>query len=77
MALKDLSKDYEAAAVLLRQRLKLLRQLLAAATDPEEVFYIKRRIAELSPMLTEMNELAELTAHYYDRGYYRNEKYTL
>ena len=77
MALKDLSKDYEAAAVLLRQRLKLLRQLLVAATDPEEVFYIKRRIAELSPMLTEMNELAELTAHYYDRGYYRNEKYTL
>ena len=77
MALNDLSKDYEAAAVLLRQRLKLLRQLLAAATDPEEIFRIKRRIAELSPMLTEMNELAELTAHYYDRGYYRNEKYTL
>jgi hypothetical protein len=24
-----------------------------------------------------MNELAELTAHYYDKGYYRNEKYTL
>ena len=77
MALKDLSKDYEAAAVLLRQRLKLLRQLLAAATDPEEVFYIKRRIAELSPMLTEMNELAELTARYYERGYYRDKKYTL
>lgn len=77
MALKDLSKDYEAAAVLLRRRLKLLRQMLAATTDPEEIFHIKRRIAELSPMLTEMNELAELTAHYYDRGYYRNEKYTL
>ena len=77
MALSDLSKDYEAAAVLLRARLKLLRQLLAAATDPEEIFHIKRRIAELTPMLTEMNELAELTAHYYDRGYYRNAKYTL
>lgn len=77
MALADLSKDYEAAAMLLRRRLKLLRQLLAAATDPEDVFHIKRRIAELTPMLTEMNELAELTAHYYDRGYYRNEKYTL
>ncbi len=77
MALAELSKDYEAAAVLLRQRLKLLRQLLAAAEDPEEIFHIKRRIAELTPMLTEMNELADLTAHYYDRGYYRNEKYTL
>ena len=77
MALSDLSKDYEAAAVLLRQRLKLLRQMLAAATDPEEIFHIKRRIAELTPMLTEMNELSELTARYYERGYYRSEKYTL
>lgn len=77
MALAELSKDYEAAAVLLRRRLKLLRQMLATATDPEEVFHIKRRIAELSPMLTEMNDLAELTARYYERGYYRNEKYTL
>jgi hypothetical protein len=77
MALADLSKDYEAAALLLRQRLKLLRQMLASATDPEEIFHIKRRIAELTPMLTEMNALAELTAHYYDRGYYRSEKYTL
>lgn len=77
MALEDLSKDYEAAAVLLRARLKLLRQMLATATDPEEIFHIKRRIAELTPMLTEMNELAELTARYYERGYYRNAKYTL
>ena len=77
MALADLSKDYEAAALLLRQRLKLLRQMLASATDPEEIFHIKRRIAELTPMLTEMNALAELTAHYYDRGYYRSEKYTV
>ena len=77
MALADLSKDYEAAAALLRARLRMLRTCLAVATDPEEVFHLKRRIAELSPMLTQMNELAELTAHYYDRGYYRNEKYTL
>jgi hypothetical protein len=28
-------------------------------------------------MLTQMNELAELTAHYYERGYWRNAKYTL
>ena len=77
MALADLSKEYAAAALLLRQRLKLLRQMLASATDPEEIFHIKRRIAELTPMLTEMNALAELTAPYYDRGYYRSEKYTL
>ena len=77
MTLAELSADYEAAAVPLRARLRELRRLLAEAEDPEEIWHIQRRIAELTPMLTQMNELAELTAHYYDRGYWRNEKYTL
>ena len=77
MALADLSPGYEYAAQLLRARLKLLRQELSQASDPEEIWHLKRRIAELTPMLSQMNELAELTAHYYDRGYYRSEKYTL
>ncbi len=77
MTLRELSRDYEAAAVPLRQRLSQLRRALAAAEDPEEVWHLKRRIAELTPMLTQMNELAELTARYYERGYYRNERYTL
>ena len=77
MTLEELSRCYEEAAVPLRNRLRKLRYLLAETTDPEEIWHIKRRIAELTPMLTQMNELAELTAHYYDRGYYRSEKYTL
>ena len=77
MTLQELSKCYEEAAVPLRARLRELRILLAQTEDAEEIWHIKRRIAELTPMLTQMNELAELTAHYYDRGYYRSEKYTL
>ena len=77
MTLQELSICYEAAAVPLRLRLRELRISLQASQDPEEIWHLKRRIAELTPMLTQMNELAELTAHYYDRGYYRNEKYTL
>ena len=77
MTLQELSKGYEEAAKPLRLRLHQLRKMLASATDPEEIWHIKRRIAELTPMLTEMNELAELTARYYERGYYRSEKYTL
>ena len=77
MTLEELSKCYEEAAVPLRNRLRELRGMLAEATDPEEIWHIKRRIAELTPMLTQMNELKELTEHYYDRGYYRSEKYTL
>ncbi len=75
--LEQLSADYERSAELLRRRLSELRRALAAAEDSEEVWHLKRRIAELTPMLTQMNELAELTGHYYDRGYYRSEKYTL
>ena len=77
MTLQELSICYEEAAVPLRRRLSQLRKLLAEETDPEQVWHLQRRIAELTPMLTQMNELAELTAHYYDRGYYRSEKYTL
>lgn len=77
MTLAELSRCYEEAAVPLRARLRQLRMELAATEDPEEIWHLKRRIAELTPMLTQMNELAELTAHYYDKGYYRSEKYTL
>ena len=77
MTLLELSACYEAAAEPLRARLRFLRQAVAASADPDEIWHLKRRIAELTPMLTQMNELAELTAHYYDRGYYRSEKYTL
>ena len=77
MTLQELSRCYEEAAVPLRARLRCLRQAVAASDDAEEVWHLKRRIAELTPMLTQMNELADLTAHYYDRGYYRSEKYTL
>lgn len=77
MTLAELSPAYQEAAALLRARLRSLRQELAKETDPERIWHLKRRIAELTPMLTQMNELAELTAHYYDRGYYRSEKYTV
>ena len=77
MTLAELSEGYEASAVLLRARLAQLRRQADRTDDAEELWHLKRRIAELTPMLTQMNELAELTAHYYDRGYYRSEKYTV
>lgn len=77
MTLLEISRGYEEAAVPLRRRLHQLRKLLSKADDPEEIWHIKRRIAELTPMLTQVNELAELTEHYYEKGYHRNEKYTL
>ncbi len=77
MTLLQISESYRAAAVPLRNRLKELRTALGRETDPETAWHLRRRIAELSPMLTQVNELRELTARYYEKGYYRNEKYTL
>ena len=77
MTLLELSREYHASAIPLRNRLSQLRQALSQTQDPDEIWHLKRRIAELTPMLTQMNELAELTAHYYERGYYRGTKYTL
>lgn len=75
--LRQISGDYAHAAAQLRERLRSLREQMALAEDPQARFALRQRIAVLTPILTEMNELAQLTAHYYDRGYYRDEKYTM
>ena len=77
MTMQELSQSYRESADLLRVRLWHLRRARLRTHDPEKLFKINRRIDELTPMLTQMNELAELTAHYYDRGYWRSEKYTV
>lgn len=77
MTLKELSRSYREAGELLRGRMRLLRRALKTVEDPEERWHIRREMAELTPILTQMNELAELTERYYERGYWRNEKYTL
>ena len=77
MTLAELSKGYAAAARPIRERLRQLRQWEKNASDPQELFRLKRRRQALSEMLSELNDLAELTARYYERGYYRNEKYRL
>ena len=77
MTLRELSGEYRASAELLRARLRQLRREEKEKTDPQELFWIRRRTAELTPMLQQMRELAELTEHYYERGYWRDEKYRI
>ena len=77
MTLRELSGGYRAAAQPIRARLRELRIEMKTERDAERMFWLKRRTAVLTEMLRQMNELAELTAHYYERGYYRNEKYRL
>ena len=77
MTLLELSAQYEQSAQLLRVRLSELRRQKKTAEDRQELFWLERRMAVLSQMLRQTNELAALTAHYYERGYYRNESYRI
>ena len=77
MTLKELSREYHRSAELLALRIAQLQRAYRESRDPEERWHLRRRVQELKPMLTQTRELAELTEHYYDRGFWRNEKYTL
>lgn len=77
MTLEQLSAAYRQAADAITARIRELTGMSKVSEDPEEIDKLRRRIAELRPLQREARELAELTAHYYERGYHRNGKYTL
>lgn len=77
MELHELSAGYEAAAELLRPKLQELRQELKNTDCPHKKAALRHEIAFLSGILTQCRQLADLTKHYYERSYYRSEKYTL
>jgi len=77
MTLLELSEQYAHSAHLLRMRIRTLRQMERTAEDEETRKRLHRRIADLQPMLTQCRQLQLLTAHYYERSFHRNERYTL
>ena len=77
MTLAEMSGLYVESAAALRQRIAELRQSAREQEDEAERYALRRRIAELTPLLQETRELAALTARYYDRSYHRHERYTL
>ena len=77
MTLYEMSFTYRRSEAALRGRIRELRELRRAETDPEERWRLERRIAALLPLAREAAELAVLTDRYYDRSYHRNEDYIL
>ena len=77
MTLLDMSAQYADSAALIRARMRELRAEARKQDDPEVVSALNRRISELTPLLRECREIAELTARYYERSYHKNERYTL
>jgi len=69
--------SYRAEERAIQGRIRALEESLEAEEDPEEIVCLRRRIRDLRPLRRQCRELAELTEHYYERGYYRSGKYTV
>ena len=76
MTLREIAADYKKEADRFRLRIRELRRMRKTA-DPGELFYLDRRIAEMTAIQREMREISNLLEHYYERGYKRNGKYSL
>jgi len=77
MTLFEMSFTYRDSAEAIYRRIADLRAQVRVEADPEASFRLRRRIDELTPLWKEARDLAALTAHYYDRSYHKNERYTL
>ena len=77
MTITELSPGYQHSAALIGARMSELRRARAACHDAAARHALERRILELKPLYLQCRELAQLTAHYYDRRYCRNGKYSL
>ena len=77
MTLSELSAEYEKSAELIAQRLRLLREMERHCSDEVQRQRLHRRILDLRPLQQQCRDLQKLTAHYYDRSFYRDERYCL
>lgn len=78
MTLKEMSVQYDCSGALIAGRLAELRLALrAAGGDEQAASGLRRRIAELKPMLTQCRRLSSLTARYYDRDFYGYDEYRI
>lgn len=77
MTLLEMSVSYADSAARIRLRITELQTALRQTTDPEVIRCLNRRMAALIPLQREMRELADLTAHYYDKRYRKHDKYIL
>jgi len=82
--MKELANQYKQSAEPIKKRiseLTRLKEFLEARTkNPEinpEIIAIKERLGPLKNMLKDMTEITKEIEHYYDRWWWRSEKYTL
>jgi len=76
MTLQELSAEYQMEASALLLRVRELRRALKTCPYSQRS-ELERRLKQNAAIYRETRELAQLLLHYYERGYYRDERYTL
>ena len=66
MTLREISHQYSADAQRFDRRIRELERALVREPEAERQRQLKRRMAELQPLLRQSRSMARLTAHYYD-----------
>ena len=77
MTLLEMSVQYKTDADTFARRIKDLQQQALKTDDPEVRWQLQQRIAALTPLLRQSRALAQITEHYYDRGYTKHAQYHL
>ena len=77
MKLQDLSHQYRNDAEAFAGRIRHLERRLQHETDIVAARQLQRRITELRPLLRQSRAMAQLTEHYYDRGYTKHVSYRI
>ena len=77
MTFLELSVEYRQESELLRSRILELQLLWSQCRTESARFALSQRIRVLTAMRKDTRDIALLCEHYYERGYHRNEKYTL
>lgn len=77
MTIAEMALEYRAQAQRLKDRLRELDQDARTAADESARARLRQRRGTLEPIWRETRDLAVLLEHYYERGYRRNERYTV
>ncbi len=77
MTMQELSKEYRRESDALRERILELQLLWSQCRNKRLRSALAERIRQLTAMRRDVRDVAVLLEHYYDRGYRRNERYTI
>ncbi|MEA4954356.1 MAG: hypothetical protein VB096_02410 [Pseudoflavonifractor sp.] len=75
MKLLDMADSYRTAADAVRHRIQIVEEM--PAKTPAQIQRKKERLRLLEAMRRDARDVAAICERYYERGYRRNERYTI